>query len=157
MRPGVSPQQRHERVEVIAAQERGGQAQRKPDSKRVPITPGVLGGDETPLSGMAEVEHSTLAHERRDPVAYRRGLRAASRNLLGGEVAQAKEHLVDTVGMTGSTLAGEVLKRELEIGHRVLVEELAKLHFAEERAELRWIHGQRLGAKLGERCVALVH
>src|SRR2546427_13173109 len=139
MRPGISPQQRHERIEVIAAQECGGQAQRKPDSKRVPIPPGVLGGDETPLTGDADVEHSALAHERRDPVAHRRGLRAASRALFGGEAAQAKEHLVDTVGMTRGTLAGEVLERELEIGDSVLVEELAKLHFAEERAELRWI------------------
>src|SRR5207247_10052143 len=50
----------------------------------------------------------------------------------------------------------EVLQLELELRERVLVEELAQLDLAEELAELRRVHGERLRAALGKRGVALV-
>ena len=64
---------------------------------------------------------------------------------------------MDAVGVTRGPLANEMLERELEIGDRVLVEQLAKLDLAEERAELRGIDGEGLRAQLSERRVALVH
>ena len=64
---------------------------------------------------------------------------------------------MDTVGMTRGPLANEVLERKLEIRDRVLVEELAKLHLAEQRAKLRGIDGEGLGSQLGERRVPFVH
>jgi len=157
VRARIAPQQRHERVRVIARQERGGQPERKVDSERVAVASRVLSGDEPPLAGDTNVQHAALGHERRDPVMDRLGLRAARRDLLGREVPETKEHLVHAVGMTSGALANEVLQRKLEIGHRVLVEELAELHLTEERAQLRRVDGKSLRAQLGERRVALVH
>src|SRR5256885_1988207 len=86
-----------------------------------------------------------------------RGLCAASSDLLGGQIAQTKEQLVNAVGMTYRALANQMLERKLKVRDRVLVEQLAKLNFAEKRAELRGIHRECLRTQLGKRRIALVH
>src|SRR5947207_1326291 len=59
--------------------------------------------------------------------------------------------------MARRALANQVLERQLEIGHRVLVEKLAKLHLAQERAELRGVDREGLRAQLRKGRVAFVH
>src|SRR5256885_16854945 len=86
-----------------------------------------------------------------------RGLCAASSDLLGGQIAQTEEQLVDAVGMTYRALANQMLERKLKVRDRVLLEQLAKLNFAEKRAELRGIHRECLRTQLGKRRIALVH
>ena len=117
VRACVPAQERDERIRVVVRQERCGQPKRKTDAESVAITARVLGRDEAPLSGDTNVQHATFGHERRDPVVDRLGLRAASRDLLGREVPEAKEQLVDGVGVARGALADEVLERKLELGH----------------------------------------
>ena len=153
----VSPQERGERIRVIARQERGGQPERKADAEGVAITSCVLGGDEPAVPGDANVEHAPLGHERRDPIVDRLGLGTPDPYFLGRQVTETEQHFVNAVRMTSSALADQVLQRELEVGHRVLVQQLAKLDLAEEGAQLRGIDRQGLRTQLRERRVALVH
>ena len=132
----VAAQQRHERVRVISHEERGGETERQADTERVAIAARILGGDETPLAGDPDVEDAALADKLRDPVVHRRGFGASRADLVRGQIAETKEHLVDAVGVTRGPLANEVLQRELEIGDGILVEELAKLHLPEKGTEL---------------------
>src|SRR4029077_17825179 len=90
-------------------------------------------------------------------IVHRLGLGGAGSDLLAGQVSETKEHLVDAIGMPRGSLANEVLQRKLEIGHRVLIEELPKLHLAEERTQLRGVDRKGLRAQLREGRVALVH
>src|SRR5204862_4804546 len=105
----------------------------------------------------ADFQDAALGHELRDPVMDRLRLGTSSAELLSREISEAKKHLVDAVGVTRRALADKMLERKLEIGHRVLVEKLAKLHLAQKRAELRGIDREGLRAQLRERRVAFVH
>ena len=58
--------------------------------------------------------------------------------------------------MTGGALAGQLLQLQLELRHRVRVEQLAELHLSQKRAKLRGVDGQRLGSSLREWGIALV-
>ena len=52
---------------------------------------------------------------------------------------------------------GQRLERQLEVGQRVRVEQLAQLLLAEQLAEQVAVEGQRAGPPLGQRRVAVVH
>src|SRR5439155_16856173 len=82
---------------------------------------------------------------------------ASRDDLVAAVIAEAKQHYMASVGMPRRALPRQVLQLQLELADRVLIEQLAQLDLAEERAELRRIDGQRLRPELGKGRVTLVH
>ena len=77
--------------------------------------------------------------------------------LVRREVAESPQEVVDLVGVRRVALVGERLEAELEVREGVRVEQLAQLLLAQQLAQEVAVKGQRLGAALGERGVAVVH
>ena len=155
---------RHDVAEGVSLtiEESPGEARRRCDAERVAQAPRVLGGGPALLSRHADPDGASLALEPAEPrvrggpgVAV--GQRAHARGrLVPREVAEAQQQVVEPLGARGPVSRVEALQRQLQLGEGVPVHELAQLRLAEELAQLRLVHGQRLRAPLGERGVPLV-
>ena len=80
-----------------------------------------------------------------------------ARDLRGRQIAERQQHVVDAVGALHAGTGGSSrwsCRSIASIG--VGVEQLAQLRVAEQLAQLRLVDGQRLGAALGQRRVAVV-
>ena len=90
--------------------------------------------------------------------APRRGRpRSGPRPRPSGRSPSRRSRSCDAVERAGPPRLGQPLQLELEVGHRLRVEQLAQLLGPEQLAQQLAVQRQRLGAALGQRRVALVH
>src|SRR5205085_11347350 len=75
-----------------------------------------------------------------------RAARAARRDLVGRQVAEPTEEVVELIDARHPPVFREALEAELEIGERLRVEQLAQLLLAEQLAEEVAIERTRAGA-----------
>ena len=90
----------------------------------------------------------------------RRDARSAGRpgrDLPAAEVAEPAQQVVDLVQRRRPPVLGERLQAQLEVGQRLGVQQLAQLLLAQQLAQQVAVEGQRAGAALGQRRVAVVH
>ena len=133
------------------------QAGRRRHPERVAVEAGVLGGDVALLAGDPDQGDAALG----DQLLQHRGGRVALGDplgaLLGGEVAEVAEQLLQRVAVAGAARLGAVLELRLDLLQRLGVDQLAQLLLAEQLAQQVAVERQRRGAPLGVRRVALVH
>ena len=143
-------------------EERGGQPGRRRDAERVAQAARVLGGGIAFLAAEADADRATLAEERLEPLAGAAlagtvGPRVDARgDLVGREVAQPQQQVVQAVGARRPVLALERLQLQLEPREDAAVEQLPQLGLPQQLAQLGLVDGEGLGAALGERRVAVV-
>ena len=130
VRARVAPHQRREGIR-LALEEGVRQPERQRDAQRVAVASGVFGGDETPVAADFHLDRAALRHQSADPVVRRRGVGAANDHLVAREVAEPEQQLVEAIRVTRRALACQMLQRELEVGHGVLIEQLAELDLAQ--------------------------
>ena len=82
---------------------------------------------------------------------------AARLRLVGGEVAERAQHVVQAVGVRGAGALADPLEVGLDLLERARVDQLAQLLLAEQLAQQVAVERQRRGAPLGVGRVALVH
>ena len=125
---------------------------RERHAERVAVAARVLGRD--PAFGAADTHGRcpALALKLLDPPR----LHAPDRQLLRREVPQARQEVVGLVGVSRPPLLLEALELELQLDHRLRVEQLAELLRAEQLGQELAVQGQGLRAALGERSVSLV-
>ena len=78
-------------------------------------------------------------------------------DLVGREVAESPQQVVDLVGVVGLPLLDEGLEAQLEVRERVRIEQLPELLLAEQLPEEVAVQREGLRPALGQRGVALVH
>ena len=131
------------------------QADRERDAERVAERGGVLDRRQTRLAGHAEADRSSLGEDLFDP---RRGIVLCAHGDLGlGEVADAHQEVVHVVGVPRAAPLGEPLQLHLQLVERRRIEQVAELLFAQQLAQQVPVEGERGGAPLRERRVALIH
>ena len=95
--------------------------------------------------------------EIKDEVLRMGSLVAAQIGLVGGEIADAPQHVVQLVDAARPPPIGEALQLELEVGEHAWVEQLAQLLRPEQVAEQVAVERQGGSTPFGERRIAVVH
>jgi hypothetical protein len=134
-----------ERVQrlVVGLEEHLGQAAGRHRADGVAIAAGVLGSDQPPLAGDADVHGATLGQERLGQVL---------RILVLAQIAAAAEQIVQLVGR-----AGLAAQPALDFLERAGIDQVAQLLLPEQLAQQVAVERERLRAPLGGRRVVLVH
>ncbi len=148
-----------ERVErrIRGGQPRLGHPRRRAGAGGVAVARDVLDRDPALLAGDPHPDDPAgcleLAQGRRGIEPFRR----AGLDLIGPEVADPPQQVRDAVDRACPARLGQALELELEVGHRLRVEQLAQLLGPKQLGQQVPVEGQRLGATLPERRIALVH
>src|SRR6187401_443028 len=79
------------------------------------------------------------------------------RDLIGRQVAEAAQQVVDLVDGDGLPLFGEGLQRQLQVGERLRIEQLAKFLLTEQLPQQVAVQRERAGASFCKWGIALVH
>ena len=156
VRLGVAAHQPRERVGDVR-QERLGQAAGRHRAERVAVEPGVLGGDPALLAADAQADRAALALELGEHRVRVNAREHARAHLVGGQVAEPAQHVVQRVAGLGLRALGAVLEVGLDLLERVGVDQVAQLLLAEQLAQQVAVERQRRRAPLGVGRVALVH
>ena len=157
MRAGVAGQQPVEGA-GRRSQERLRYADRRRHADAVAVSRDILDGDPAVVAGDPHPDRAPSARQLGEPGIGRRAvLEDARGDLVVRQVAQAPQQVVHLVDGGRLPIVGQRLQRQLQVGQRVRVEQLAQLLLAEELAEQVAVEGERARAALGERRVAVVH
>ena len=153
---GVAADQGAHRVGVLL-EEGLRQPGRRRHPERVAVEAGVLAGDVALLAGDADPGDAPLG----DQFLQHRGGRVALRHplvaLLGGQVAEVAQQLLQGVAVAGAARLGAVLQLLLDLVERGWVDQVAQLLLAEQLAQQVAVERQRRRPPLGVRRVPLVH
>ena len=161
---GVAAHEVPERV-VDRVEECGGHSVRDRRAERVPQAGGVLDGGEPLDPVLAQAERAAGALELRqhpgDGVLVRGLLRlplgpCAPRGLRHGQRSQQAQQVRHALGPAGAPVGREPLQLGLDLRDDLGVEQLAQLLRAQQLGQQRRVEGERGGAALGQRGVALV-
>ena len=126
-------------------------------AERVAVEPGVLGRDPALLAADAQHDGAPAGLELREPGVERRARRGAHEQLVAREVADAAQHVVQGVGRVRAGPLGQPLQVGLDRLQGTRIDQVAQLLLAEQLAQQVAVEGERGGAPLGVRRVALVH
>ena len=133
-------------------------ADRWRDPDRVAIAGDVLDRDPAFVAGDPGPHRPPRGGELGEPgVGGGPVLEHAGRDLFGREVAEAPQEVMRLVDGRGQAVVGKTLQRELQVGQRIGIEQLAQLLLAEQLAQEVAIEREGARAPLGERRVAVVH
>ncbi len=139
-------------------EERLRHARRRADAHAVAVARDVLHRDPALLARDPRPDRPARGRQLREVQARLHPAAGGPRpRLVGREVAQAPEQVVDLVGGLRVAVLGQGLEAELEIGQRGRVQELPQLLLAQQLAEQVTVQRQRLRPPLGDRGIALVH
>ncbi|KWW35251.1 hypothetical protein AU359_01889 [Micrococcus luteus] len=164
MGAGVAAHEVPERV-VDRVEECGGHSVRDRRAERVPQAGGVLDGGEPLDPVLAQAERAAGALELRqhpgDGVLVRGLLRlplgpCAPRGLGDGQRSQQAQQVRHALDPAGAPVGREPLQLGLDLRDDLGVEQLAQLLRAQQLGQQRGVEGERGGAALGQRGVALV-
>src|SRR4051794_2447673 len=126
--------QQFEQWTVDRLKERSRDAWRQRHANRVAIARGVFHGDEARFARDADADGTSRGGELLDVAASGTRLDFGDR-----EIAEAKEKVVDRVGVARLVVGVERLQLLLDFGERVFVEEFAEIGAAENFFELRLV------------------
>ena len=98
-------------------------------SECVAIPRCILGGYVTHLPCHRQLDHAPVLDEPRDDVGNRN--LAARRDLIGVQVSEQTDKIVQFVDIASSTTIDELLKFEFEIGEHTWIDELPQLFGSE--------------------------
>ena len=157
VRAGPAREKAAERV-VRRAEEGDRDTLRRRGARCVPVAAGVLDRDPARLAADPHDDRASRRAQRLQPLA--RGRRPATRpgcDLVLGQVPEPPEQVRDLVDGAGLPFVEERLEAQLGLVERRGVQERTELLLAQQLAEQVAVEGERLGAALGERSVALVH
>ena len=130
MGTGVAPRQPRQGL-VDLLQEGLGQPARRHGAQGVAVQAGVLRSDEALLASDAHARGAALAHQFLQHPIGRHAGQAPRRGLVGGQVADAAQHVVQRVGVGGLGALAQALKVGLDLVQRCRVDQLAQLLLAE--------------------------
>jgi hypothetical protein len=134
-----------------------GQPARRHGAERIAVETCVLCGDPAVLAADPHRHGAPLASQLVEHPVGGHALEAALLRLLGGQVADRPQHVVEAVCVRGAHWVGQALEVGLDLGQRVGVDQVAQLLLAEQLAEQIAVERQCRRAPLGVRRVALVH
>ena len=152
----VTANERHHRV-VDRLEVGLRQAARRRNADRVAVEPGVLGGDPALLAGDPDAHSAALALELAEHRLGREALGRALLELVGGQVAEPAQDLLERVAVAGERVRMQELERALDLLQRLGVDQLAELVGAEQLRQQVAVERQGRRAPLGVGRVALVH
>ena len=139
-------------------EERLRHADRRRDAHAVAIAGDVLDGDPAVLAGDPGPDRAATGRQLGEPAGRdRRPVLDPRDHLVERQVAEPAQEVVHPVDGRRLAVVGQRLERELEVGQRLGVEQLAQLLLAQQLAQQVAVERQRAGAALGERRVAVVH
>ena len=118
---------------------------------------GVLGGQPALLARDPHPDRAALLLELVEDARRGHGRQAARLGLVGGQVADRPQHVVEPVGIRRAGALAGALEVGLDLLERRRVDQLAQLLLAEQLAQQVAVERQRRGAPLGVGRVALVH
>ena len=153
---GVAADQRAHRVGMVL-EEGLRQPGRRRHAERVAVEPGVLGGDPALLAGDPHLGDPPLRGQLVEHRFRRVALVTRSVRLLGGQVADVAEQLLERVAVAGLARLGAVLELRFDFVERLRVDQFAQLLLAEQLAQQVAVERQRRRPPLGVRRVPLVH
>ena len=157
MRPRPARKQPVERVHR-GSEERLRDADRRRDPDAVAIARHVLHGDPAVHAGDPDLHHASRRLQLPEPgLGGGRTALGPRRELVGREVAEPAQQVVDLVERGRPTVVSERLEAQLEVGEGIRVEELAQLLLAQQLAQQVAIERERLCPSLGEWRIAVVH
>ena len=136
-------------------QQRVGQSQRQRCTKSVAIARRVLDRHVARLASHGHDDDAARRDERIDR-GHHIGCGHPRAEFVARQIAQPQQQVVDAVGAARAMSLVERLQLPLECIEDVGIEQLAQLGIAQQVAQLRVVHRQRLGAPLGQRRVAIV-
>ena len=152
--PGEQPVERARR----RGEERRRHARRRRHAHAVAVARRVLHRDPALLAGDPRPHRPARRRQLRE--VQRRLHASAGRprpGLVGRQVAQAAQQVVDLVRGLRLPLLGQRLEAQLEVREGIRVEQLPQLLLAQQLAQQVAVQRERLGPALGQRRVALVH
>ena len=131
------------------AEERGRDPDRRRDPDAVAIARDVLDGDPALVTGDPRPDRAPRRLELLEPRPRDRGTALGpGGDLLGGQVAEAAQQIVDAVERGRAPIVGQRLETQLQVGQGIGIEELAQLLLAEQLAQQVAIERQRAGTAL---------
>src|SRR5207237_8795782 len=145
----ASPVAHHEIADWIGARlhQTLGHAGRQRNAERVAITARVFDGDEALFARDDDLDDASLRGELANRVA--RLDDRTCRDFVRRQIADAQQQIVNRVDRLRLVALVEVLQLDLRLFDRGGIEQLAQFGFAQERAEVRLVDGERLGAAFG--------
>jgi len=133
------------------------QPSRRDGRESVSVERRVLGGDPALLTADPHPRRAPLLLEVDEHALGGHRVEASLLRLIGGDVADRAQHVVQAVGVGCPGALARALKVRLDLGQRARVDQLAQLVLAQQLAQELAIEGQRRRPPLRVRCVALVH
>ena len=136
-------------------EQRSRQARRQRNAQPIAITRGIFGGNQALFAGDAQLQQSPRANQ---PVDLIRATLAKPRAapVFARKIAQPQAEIVNAVGRARAIILRKALRRLFHFGDGVGIEQLAQIGLAQQLAQLILIDGERLGAALGQRRIAVV-
>ncbi len=134
--------------------ERHRQAERQRAAEGVAIASGVLGGGESSLAAECDLDHPSFGEQHFQPPTVLPGpvparTVASQLDLVGGEITDLAEHVVQLVGGARPPSVGDALQLQLDVGEHLGVEQLAQFLGTEQVAQEIPVEGQRGRPALG--------